>query len=189
MKIFALAAAVLISAASANAATYSAVLSGANETTPNATTATGAGTLTLSSNQNFVSVDLNWAGLVANATGAHVHCCAFQGANAAVAIDFAPPAVTTGAVSRFYDLTLASTYTNGFRNANGGTAASARTAFLNGLTSGRSYYNVHNATFPGGQIRGQLALTAVPEPASWALMIGGFGLVGSALRQRRAVAA
>jgi hypothetical protein len=26
----------------------------------------------------------------------------------------------------------------------------------------------------------------VPEPASWALMIGGFGLVGSALRRRRA---
>ena len=26
---------------------------------------------------------------------------------------------------------------------------------------------------------------AVPEPASWALMIGGFGLIGSALRRRR----
>lgn len=39
-----------------------------------------------------------------------------------------------------------------------------------------------------------LALTAgstgaVPEPASWAMMIGGFGLVGSALRRRAAVAA
>jgi len=29
----------------------------------------------------------------------------------------------------------------------------------------------------------------VPEPASWALMIGGFGLVGCAARQRRAMAA
>lgn len=30
---------------------------------------------------------------------------------------------------------------------------------------------------------------AVPEPATWALMIGGFGLAGSALRRRRAVTA
>jgi hypothetical protein len=30
---------------------------------------------------------------------------------------------------------------------------------------------------------------AVPEPATWALMIGGFGLAGAALRRRRAVAA
>jgi len=30
--------------------------------------------------------------------------------------------------------------------------------------------------------------SAVPEPAAWALMIGGFGLAGSALRRRRTVA-
>jgi hypothetical protein len=28
----------------------------------------------------------------------------------------------------------------------------------------------------------------VPEPASWALMLGGFGMVGGALRSRRKVA-
>jgi hypothetical protein len=26
---------------------------------------------------------------------------------------------------------------------------------------------------------------AVPEPASWAMMIGGFGMVGAAMRRRR----
>jgi len=31
--------------------------------------------------------------------------------------------------------------------------------------------------------------SAVPEPASWGLMIGGFGMVGGTLRRRRAVAA
>ncbi len=32
-------------------------------------------------------------------------------------------------------------------------------------------------------------LGGVPEPATWALMIGGFGLAGAALRRRRALAA
>ena len=31
--------------------------------------------------------------------------------------------------------------------------------------------------------------SATPEPAGWALMIGGFGLVGAALRRRRVAAA
>ncbi len=35
----------------------------------------------------------------------------------------------------------------------------------------------------GNQILGSVS-GAVPEPASWALMLGGFGLVGAALRQR-----
>jgi hypothetical protein len=44
---------------------------------------------------------------------------------------------------------------------------------------------------PGGQTRfsgtfaGQLDLPAIPEPASWALMIMGFGAVGVRLRRRR----
>ena len=34
-----------------------------------------------------------------------------------------------------------------------------------------------------------LSFGAVPEPASWVLMIGGFGLVGTSLRRRRATLA
>ena len=33
-----------------------------------------------------------------------------------------------------------------------------------------------------------IGLTAVPEPASWAMMIAGFGLVGAAMRRRRETA-
>lgn len=33
-------------------------------------------------------------------------------------------------------------------------------------------------------VLGQLGLAAVPEPATWSLMIGGFGLVGAAMRRR-----
>jgi hypothetical protein len=34
-----------------------------------------------------------------------------------------------------------------------------------------------------------VTITAVPEPATWAMMISGFGLAGAALRRRRATAA
>ncbi|MBU6164598.1 MAG: PEP-CTERM sorting domain-containing protein [Alphaproteobacteria bacterium] len=37
--------------------------------------------------------------------------------------------------------------------------------------------------------RGALSVSMVPEPASWALLIAGFGLTGAALRRRRSLAA
>ncbi len=52
-----------------------------------------------------------------------------------------------------------------------------------------------NLSFPnstggsGPAYLGPNAILAVPEPASWALMIGGFGLVGAATRRRRSLAA
>ncbi|GAA0487365.1 hypothetical protein GCM10009096_32800 [Parasphingorhabdus litoris] len=44
------------------------------------------------------------------------------------------------------------------------------------------------ASDPGDYIRVLTAAPAVPEPATWAMMIGGFGLVGGALRRRRKMA-
>jgi hypothetical protein len=37
--------------------------------------------------------------------------------------------------------------------------------------------------------RGALSISTVPEPASWTMLIAGFGLAGAALRRRRMVAA
>lgn len=37
-------------------------------------------------------------------------------------------------------------------------------------------------------VLGQLGLAAVPEPATWALLIGGFAMIGTAMRRRRALA-
>jgi hypothetical protein len=36
-----------------------------------------------------------------------------------------------------------------------------------------------------GPITGNLVISPAPEPSSWALMLGGFGLVGGAMRTRR----
>lgn len=172
------------------ATTFLTTLSGAKETVPNASTATGSGSLVLSADQNTVNIFLNWAGLTGPAVGAHIHCCAAQGANGPVAIDFGPPSVATGSLTRMYDLTLRTTYGAGFISANGGaaaTGASLRSVFLTGLIGGKAYYNVHTARFPGGEIRGQLA--AVPETATWGMMIAGFGMVGGAMRMQRRKAA
>jgi hypothetical protein len=40
----------------------------------------------------------------------------------------------------------------------------------------------------GGSVLQAAQQAGVPEPASWALMIGGFGLAGASLRRRRAIA-
>ena len=47
--------------------------------------------------------------------------------------------------------------------------------------------NGDNTQFVTATIRAE-STGAVPEPATWALMISGFGLAGAALRRRRAVA-
>jgi hypothetical protein len=39
------------------------------------------------------------------------------------------------------------------------------------------------------QVANRLGIAAVPEPASWALLILGFGVVGVAARRQRAMAA
>lgn len=39
------------------------------------------------------------------------------------------------------------------------------------------------------RVTGTTAVAAVPEPASWALVIGGFGLIGGTLRRRRTACA
>jgi hypothetical protein len=177
------ASALALAASPAVATTYQTRLLGINETVPNTSPARGFGTLTLSDDNRFAQVDIQFRGLTAPITIGHAHCCALQGANAGVAIDFLPPLISNGSFSRLYDLTLSTTYTGGFITGSGGTVAAAQARFLTALDAGQVYYNLHTSTFPGGEIRGNLSM--VPEPSSWAMLIAGFGLVGAAARRRR----
>jgi len=52
--------------------------------------------------------------------------------------------------------------------------------FFNGAPGGYLEYQ----TGMGGSF-GTIKISAAPEPASWALMLGGFGAIGSAMRARR----
>ena len=179
-------AALLAAASAAQSATliYSANLAGSNEVPSNNSPATGFSVVTINDVANTLSVHETFNGLVGGpASAAHIHCCTPVGTNTGVAVPFTGfPGATGGTYDHTFDLTSTSIYTSTFLSASGGTAAGAEAALLAGLADEQAYANIHNATFPGGEIRGFLE---VPEPASWALMIFGAGLAGAALRRRR----
>ena len=58
------------------------------------------------------------------------------------------------------------------------------------LSSAGNIYALVNDTYYSNNIDGfNVTVAAVPEPASWAMMIAGFGLVGALMRRRSAAAA
>jgi hypothetical protein len=160
---------------------YTTVLAGANEVPPTGSPATGTSIVTLLG--DMLSVSETFSGLIGGpAAAAHIHCCGPLGVNEPVAVPFTGfPAATSGTYNQSFDLTMASTYTGSFITASGGTPALAEAALIAALNSGQTYANIHDAQFPGGEIRGQLA--AVPEPTTLALA-GATLLMLAVLRRR-----
>ena len=57
------------------------------------------------------------------------------------------------------------------------------TAQLPNILAGRAYINFHTAQFTGGEIRGNI-VAAIPEPETYALMLGGLAFVAGVARRR-----
>ena len=89
----------------------------------------------------------------------------------------------TGATGIYDDLGTGTVY---------GSATYSSTPGVVSIVLNQAAIDAYNAAGDGGQafaIGGALSAGAVPEPASWAMLIAGFGLVGAAARRRTAVLA
>lgn len=122
---------------------------GAQETPPNASGAVGGGIASFDSSADTISVSLFFAGLSAPATASHIHVAA-PGVPGPVIVSFVPftPAATFGSIV-------------------GGPLAFP-VVDIPALLAGNTYFNIHDAVFPGGEIRGQLV--PAPEPATIGLL-------------------
>ena len=139
-------------------------LSGANEVPPNASTATGFADVMLDDVSNLIDVHLTFSNLLAPTTGATLNAPAPPGVEASDIIDFSSFDFPLGVTSGSYDHVFV-----GLLDTD-----------IIFIRTGLSYINIHNATFPGGEIRGQLE---VPVPAS--LLLLGPGLAGLAGLKRK----
>ena len=126
--------------------TFVATMTGANERpTPNTSTATGTATYVLTGNLLSYVVTVN--GLTAPASGAHIHVGASTVAGPII-VPYTVSATQSGVVSTgTIDLT--------FPIASGNSTITGDSLKVL-LNNGNAYTNVHNSSFPGGEIRGQI---------------------------------
>jgi hypothetical protein len=156
--------------------TFHASLSGAQETPPNGSPATGSATLVADTVAQTLSVSEVFSGLLGPTGAGHIHA-APPGVAGPIILPFAefPVGVTSGSFTgTFSAADLTNQATSGITNF---------TDLLNALEAGNTYVNIHTTPFPGGEIRGQVL--TVSEPVSLTLLGVGLGGLGFARTRRQ----
>ena len=169
---------------------YATDLSGPAESPPNASPGTGYVTADYDDVAHTLHLNVTFTGLVGTTTAAHIHAPTAVAGTGTAGVATTTPyfagfplGVSAGVYDIVLDLTSATSYNPAYVTANGGTTAGAEAALAAALAAGKSYFNLHSSSFPGGEIRG--FLIPVPEPSSLALLaLGGSVLVWA--RRRKA---
>jgi hypothetical protein len=115
--------------------------------TPVITNATGTGTVVVSANQSSLSVSLSVTGLSSTIQGAHIHFGA-AGTNGPIIFNFALPSTAPPSLVINVVLTAANLLPQ--------PAVASFPAAVDALLSGNTYFQVHTANHPGGEVRGQI---------------------------------
>src|SRR3546814_5781962 len=93
--------------------------------------------------------------------------------------------MTAGSISHLTDVMLSPVTLNGHEFNIDEIGATENRSFLNlPVKSGMQTLVINGTSGGSGSYSGTLAF-AVPEPASWAMMIAGFGLLSGAIRVRK----
>jgi hypothetical protein len=182
----------LIAHANASLFDYEAVLSGPNESPPNASPGTGLAFVNYDNVAHTLQVEVTFSGLTGTTTASHIHAATASPGTGTAGVATTTPyfagfpiGVTSGSYSNTLDLTQSSSWNPSYVSANGATTAGAEAALAAAMAADEAYLNIHSTTFPGGEIRGFLVL--VPEPSITSIVVVG-GLVLMRKKWRRKVA-